>query len=83
MTRPSQQQDAPWRAEGEPVLVAVHALHGQARPLLVTALRPLPIIAAEALQEADRLLCGQGARLAGKAGVQPAYSVPTHSFLQK
>ena len=57
------------------MLVAVHTLPGQARPLLVTTLRPLPVIAAEALQEADRLLCGQGARLA----VKPAGGVLAHS----
>lgn len=54
------------RAERQPELVAVHPLPGQARPLRVTALRPLAVVACEALPEADRLLAAQGRGLAVK-----------------
>ena len=74
MTR-SQPHDAARRAEGQPVLVAVHPLAGQARPLLVTTLRPLAVVACEALVEADRVLAHDGARLA----VKPAGGVLAHS----
>lgn len=54
------------RAERLPELVAVHPLPGQTCPLRVTALRPLAVVACEALPEADRLLAAQGCGLAAK-----------------
>lgn len=69
------------RCTDGPALVAVRTLPGQARPLLITTLRPLAVVACEALQEADRLLTAQGARLA----VIPAHGVGVHNapLLQK
>ncbi len=47
-----------------PRLVAVHVLPKQRRPLRITTLRPLDIIACDALLTADRLLAESGAGLA-------------------
>ena len=71
-------QDDAGRAERLAV-IAVRTIPSQARPFTITAVRPLPVIAAEALQEADALLAHSGARLA----VQPADGVLAHSVLQK
>lgn len=51
------------RAEG-PTVIAVRTLPGQARPFCVTAVRPLAVVACEALAAADLLLARDGAHLA-------------------
>ncbi len=56
------ERDAPSRCT--PVTVAVHRLPGQARPMLVTTVRPLSVVACEALAAADRMLARDGARMA-------------------
>ncbi len=59
---PSMPEDT--RRAERPAVIAVHVLPGQARPFCVTALRPLAVVAVEALAAADTLLARDGARLA-------------------
>lgn len=68
------------RAE-RPAMIAVHVLPGQARPFCITTVRPLAVVACDALLAADRLLAAQGAGLA----VKPAHGVGAHNapLLQK
>ena len=61
MTALSMQDDT---RRAEPTVVAVRTIPGQARPLLVTTLRPLAVVACEALPAADKLLARDGALMA-------------------
>lgn len=51
-------------ADGGVVFAALRYVEGQGAPFLLTARRPLAVVACEALPEADRLLAQGGARLA-------------------
>ena len=64
--------DDPRRADGKVALVAMRSLPGQARPFAVTTLRPLSVVACEALSEADRLLASTGTGLAVRPGERAA-----------
>lgn len=63
MTPALQQQDAPRRTEG-PAVIAQRSTTAQPAPFLVTAARPLAVVACDALPAADALLARTGARLA-------------------
>lgn len=74
MTPALQQQDAPRRTEG-PAVVARRTIPCQPAPFLVTALRPLSVVACEALPAAEQLLARSGARLPVDAAVEAADGV--------
>ncbi len=62
MTAPLHSEDNPRRADRPVAFSTLRSIAQQPAPFLVTAARPLPVVACEALVEAERLVARGTAR---------------------
>lgn len=63
-------------ADGSAVFACLRSIAGQDAPFLVTATRPLAVVACEALPAADALLVRGGSLLAVQRDCERVHSIP-------